>query len=85
LTLTLVLAVYFIVSGAVRIGAAWGVRLPHWGWHLFSGIVTFALGAILWWRLPVVGLWFIGFAVGLDMIFHGWSWVALSLVARRTA
>lgn len=85
LTVTLVLAIYFIVSGAFRIGATLGVRYPHWGWYLFSGIVTFVLGVILWWRLPVVGLWFLGFAVGLDMIFHGWSWVALSLIARRSA
>lgn len=82
-TVTLVLAIYFVVSGAFRIGAALSIRYPNWGWHLFSGIVTFVLGAIVWWRLPLIAFWFLGFAVGLDMLFHGWSWVMLSLVARK--
>lgn len=83
LTLTLALAIYFVVSGAFRIGAALGVRYPHWGWSLVSGIVTFVLGVLLWWRLPVIAFWFLGFAVGVDMILHGWSWITLSLLARR--
>lgn len=82
-TLTLALAIYFTVSGAFRIGAALGLRYPHWGWSLLSGIVTFVLGVILWWQWPVASLWFLGFAVGLDLILHGWSWIALSLAAHR--
>lgn len=82
-TVTLVLAIYFVVSGAFHIGASLGVRYPNWGWHLFSGIVTLVLGVILWWRLPLVAFWFLGFAVGLDMLFHGWSWVMLALVVRK--
>lgn len=82
-TVTLVLAVYFVVSGAFHIGASLRVRYPNWGWRLFSGIVTFVLGVILWWRLPLIAFWFLGFAVGLDMLLHGWSWVMLSFMARK--
>lgn len=82
-SLTLILAVYFVVSGAFRIGASIGRHYANWGWSLFSGIVTFVLGVLVWWQLPVIAFWFLGFAVGLDMILHGWSWITMSLVARR--
>ena len=82
-TVTLLLSIYFIVSGAFHIGASLGVRYANWGWRLLSGIVTFVLGVILWWRLPLIAYWFLGFAVGLDMLLHGWSWVMLSFMARK--
>jgi uncharacterized membrane protein HdeD (DUF308 family) len=28
---------------------------------------------------PVSGLWVIGLFVGIDLIFYGWSWIALAL------
>lgn len=83
ITLTLILAVYFVVSGAFRIGASIGRQYANWGWQLFSGIVTFVLGVMIWWQLPGIALWFLGFAVGIDMILHGWSWITMSLIARR--
>jgi uncharacterized membrane protein HdeD (DUF308 family) len=35
--------------------------------------------AIEW---PWSGVWFIGFALGISMLFRGWSYVMLSLAAR---
>jgi len=48
-------------------------------------LVTFTLGCLLWSQWPVSGLWFIGFCVGIDMIFHGLAWITLGLGARKVA
>ena len=70
-SLTLVLGSFFIVGGLFRaIGSAMA-KLPRWGWSVFSGVVTVALGVILFAQMPISGLWFIGFAIGLDLIFDG--------------
>jgi len=34
---------------------------------------------------PVSALWFIGFAVGIDMIFRGWAWVMLAMRLGKTS
>jgi len=70
-TLTLVLASFFIVGGLFRtIGSAMA-KFPRWGWAVFSGVVTVVLGIMLLAQMPISGIWFIGFAIGLDLIFDG--------------
>jgi len=83
LVLTLILAVFFMVTGLFRIMAALMMRFPHWGWLLVSGVITLALGIFIWRQWPVSGLWVIGLFIGIDMIFVGWSWVMAALAARR--
>jgi uncharacterized membrane protein HdeD (DUF308 family) len=84
LTLTLLLAAFFLVGGLFRFVAALSMRFPNWGWSLMGGIVSMLLGILLWVEWPESGLWFIGMCIGIDMIFHGWGWVMLAL-ALRTA
>ncbi len=70
-TLTLVLASFFIVGGLFRtIGSAMA-KFPRWGWAVVSGIVTVALGIALLAQMPISGIWFIGFAIGVDLVFDG--------------
>jgi uncharacterized membrane protein HdeD (DUF308 family) len=70
-SLTLVLASFFIVGGLFRaIGSAMA-KFPRWGWAVFSGIVSVALGVMVLWQIPITGLWFIGLAVGVDLIVDG--------------
>ncbi len=70
-TLTLVLAVYFIVGGLFRaIGFAMA-KFPGWGWAVFSGVVSIVLGIMLLVQMPTSSVWFIGFAIGVDLIFDG--------------
>jgi uncharacterized membrane protein HdeD (DUF308 family) len=69
--LTLVLGSFFIVGGLFRAIGAGMAQLPSWGWAVFSGVVSVALGILVLWQMPVVGVWFIGFAVGVDLIVDG--------------
>jgi len=83
ITLTLVIAVFLMVGGAFRIVEALVGGLPHWGWVLFNGVVTLALGIMIWRRWPFSGLWVIGLFVGIELLLYGWSLVMLALAARR--
>ncbi|MGA2710601.1 MAG: HdeD family acid-resistance protein [Steroidobacteraceae bacterium] len=83
MSLTLLLASFFIVGGSFRAIAAGTLRFPYWGWSMFSGIVSLGLGVMLLNQLPVSSLWFIGLAIGIDFIFDGASLVALGAALRH--
>ncbi len=81
LMLTLFLAVLFVFGGIFRFVASLWLQFPQYGWVAFSGIVSFVLGVLLWMQWPVSAFWFIGLAVGINLVFAGvtWSSVALKL------
>jgi len=83
LTVTLLLAIFFLISGIFRLLASLSMRFPQWGWVLFNGVVTVALGIMTLLRWPASGLQIIGFFIGLDLVLSGWAWVMLSVAARR--
>jgi len=74
-SLTLILASFFVVSGMFRAIAAGMMKFPRWGWAVFSGVVSVALGVMLLAQMPLSTIWFIGFAIGVDLIFDGASLV----------
>ncbi|HUA26764.1 MAG TPA: HdeD family acid-resistance protein [Steroidobacteraceae bacterium] len=80
--LTVVLASLFTVGGLFRAIGATALQFPQWGWAVFSGIVSVALGVMLLTQLPISSLWFIGMAIGIDFIFDGGSFVALGAALR---
>jgi len=85
-TLTLLLASVFMALGVIRsVTAVQHREYRQWGWLLFSGLLTVALGVMILAQWPVSGLWVIGLFVAIDMIFHGWAyiWLALAVKAAR--
>jgi uncharacterized membrane protein HdeD (DUF308 family) len=70
-SLTLVLGSFFIVGGLFRAIGSGMAQLPRWGWAVFSGVVSVVLGIIVLWQLPATGIWFIGLAIGVDLIVDG--------------
>lgn len=68
---TLVLAVFFVASGAARVAHAVGDRAPGRGWTIFSGVVSVLLGVMIWRDLPESALWVIGTFVGIELVFNG--------------
>jgi len=77
-SLTLILASFFIVGGLVRAIGAGMLKFPRWGWSVFSGIVSLVLGIMLLAQMPVSSVWFIGFAIGVDLIFDGTSLIGFA-------
>jgi uncharacterized membrane protein HdeD (DUF308 family) len=76
--LTLLLASFFVVGGLFRAIAAGMAQLPRWRWALFSGIVSVVLGIMLLVQMPISSIWFIGFAIGVDLILEGASLVGFA-------
>lgn len=83
LTLTLLLATLFIVGGVFRAVGAASLRFPQWGWTAASGVIGVLLGVMLLSQLPASSLWFLGLAVGIDLIFEGSALTALGMALRR--
>jgi uncharacterized membrane protein HdeD (DUF308 family) len=83
---TLALAIFFVVEGVFDLVAYFPTRaIPGSGWILFDGIVTLALGVLVWRQWPSSSLWVIGTLVGISMIFTGMTRLMLSLAVRRLA
>jgi len=78
LTITLLLAALFVFGGIYRFVAALWLQFPQYGWVAFSGAITFLLGLLLWMQWPISGVWFIGFAVGVNFIFAGIAWAGIA-------
>jgi uncharacterized membrane protein HdeD (DUF308 family) len=78
-SLTLVLASFFIVGGMFRAVGCAALQLPRWGWGALSGVISVALGIVLLLQLSTLSIWFIGWAVSIDMIFDGVGLAAMGL------
>jgi uncharacterized membrane protein HdeD (DUF308 family) len=82
--LTFVVAALFLVEGIVKGVMAFRMRpVAGWGWLLADGVVTFALGAMLWWQLPSSAEWALGTLAGLSITFSGWTLVMMPILLGR--
>ena len=85
-TLTLFLAIYFVVDGLTVILASTAVASGQGkGWVIFNGVITLLLGLMIWRGWPVSGAWAIGILLGIRLIFSGMTMLALGSVGRGVA
>lgn len=80
--LTLIIAMFLLFGGLIRIVTALSVQMDHWVWLLVGGGVNVLLGILIWRQWPISGLWVIGLFIGIEMLMNGWSLVMLSIAAR---
>lgn len=83
LTLTMLLAVFFLTLGTFKVFSSIVVRYENWGWVLFSGLLELLLGILILVHWPSSALWVIGLFIGIDFIFAGWSLLAYSYVVKK--
>jgi uncharacterized membrane protein HdeD (DUF308 family) len=81
--LTLLIAIFLMVTGIFRIVFAVSERFSGSGWVMLNGAVTFILGLMIYKQWPDSSLWVIGLFIGIDLIFNGISWIMLSLGLRK--
>ena len=82
--LTAFVAILFIVQGVIQCALGFQLRPDEgWGWMVFSGVAAIILGSIIWLGLPGTAIWALGLLAGINLIFTGWSYVALGMVGRR--
>jgi len=84
-SITLLLSFYFIAGGLFKTFGSILLQFPSWGWSVASGLVSVALGVMLAMQWPASGTWFIGFAVGLDLILYGWALLMLAAAMKKVA
>ena len=85
LSITAVLIAFLIIEGVVSIAYAIEHRAGgsgRWGWMLASGVLDLALGGVLFAGLPGDALWALGLLIGINLVFGGWSLIAMALYAR---
>ena len=67
----MLLAALFIVGGMFRAIGASVIQFPRWGWMVFAGLVSVVLGVFLLTTWPAASTYFVGLAIGIDLIFDG--------------
>ena len=71
--------------GIFQIALSFRIKpLDGWGWILAAGIIAFLAGFFILMQYPTSGLWVPGTLAGISLIFTGWSYIALSLAAKRS-
>lgn len=80
--ITLVLAFYFLVSALATIGFAFSSHVDGLWIYLAQGGVSLLLSVLLLAGWPFTGNWVIGTFIGVDLLFKGFSIVALALGLR---
>lgn len=82
LAITMLLAIYFIISGGGIIGFALSAHVDNLWLYLFEGAVSIAIGLMLWAGRPFSSMWAIGTLVGIDLLFRGSAILFLGLSLR---
>jgi uncharacterized membrane protein HdeD (DUF308 family) len=87
ISLTFVLTAFLIIDGVLMIlfGLDHRSALSHrWGYFVANGILDLLLAAIIVLALPGSAIWALGLIVGVDLVFGGYSLIAMALTARRS-
>lgn len=82
--MTAFLAGILILIGLSRFIMAFSLKnYAGWGWLLFGGIVTMALGIMILMQWPVSGLWVIGLFIAIEVLVAGWTYIFIALSIRN--
>lgn len=76
--LTLLIAMFFILEGVLRLVLAGQLIGSGKGWFIASGVLDLILGLLIAIQWPASGVWVIGLFLGIDLIFLGMAMFLLS-------
>lgn len=83
-TLTVLLVLWFAVTGVMRIAVAVAERGTQGaGWMGANGVITILLAILIGANLPESSDWAIGLLVGIDFLFYGFGAIAASSALKR--
>ncbi len=72
LTLTLLLALYFLLDGIIKIYSSLQIKpISNWGWILTSGILSLILSGLIIGYWPQEASWMLGMLVGINLLVTG--------------
>jgi uncharacterized membrane protein HdeD (DUF308 family) len=83
-SLTLLVAVLFLVMGVVKIMYAFSLRpISGWGWVLVSGLVSLLLGVMILANFPWSAVSVLGILLGVELLSNGVLFLLLALGLRK--
>lgn len=80
--LTLLLAASFMAKGVLGIIIAITQRFDGWIWIFLNGVISLALGILIWRKWPEDSVFFLTLYLGIEILITGWSWIMLAVTAR---
>jgi uncharacterized membrane protein HdeD (DUF308 family) len=84
-TLTIFVALAFIIEGALRAGfAIWLRPPPRWGLQTVSGLIGLTIGVTLLVGWPVAGVWVLGVLLGVNLLISGSVYCAIAFAVRAS-
>ncbi len=87
ITLTWVLAVFFLVIGVMRLIMGFSMRgkVPNAGWTIVNGVLAILIAVLVIGDLPSSADWAIGLLVGIQLLFDGMALIATAMAGKKLA
>ena len=84
LTLTVLLGIYFVLSGLTKVALSFQMRpLPNWGFLFVDGLISLLIAGLIWGEWPLSASWFLGTLIGIYLIFFGLSLIAMATAIKK--
>jgi len=83
-TITLILAIFFLVQGVLKVVGAIAVRPdPVWTWLLIDGAITSLLGGMVLGGWPSESIHIVGLLVGISLLLSAVSVLSVAFLLKR--
>lgn len=79
ISLTLLLGIFYLVIGVVRLIYSFSVRVPQTGWRVLNALITLLIGILILAAWPSGSLFIIGLFVGIDLLVAGIAYMMIAL------
>ena len=87
ITLTWILAIFFLLIGVLRLiaGIASRGKVPNAGWTIVNGVLSILIAVLVIGDLPSSAAWAIGLLVGIQLLFDGIALIATAMAGKQLA
>ena len=87
ITLTLILAIFFLLIGVLRLiaGIASRGKVPNAGWTIVNGVLSILIAVLVIGDLPSSAEWAIGLLVGIQLLFDGIALIVTAMAGKQLA
>lgn len=87
ITLTWILAIFFLLIGVLRLVAGISSRgkMPNSGWTIVNGVLSILIAVLVIGNLPSSAAWAIGLLVGIQLLFDGIALIVTALAGKQLA
>ena len=87
ITLTWILAIFFLLIGVLRLiaGIASRGKVPNAGWTIVNGVLSIVIAVLVIGDLPSSAAWAIGLFVGIQLLFDGIALIVTAMAGKKLA